>query len=195
LAPAEPIGPEQVGDLCHLDRRTGAADQHPRPSIRKFGRRHPVGAEQEPARRQGHRPDARRAADGEGDMDRPVFASFRIFASPVERIDDPDPRSGQPRRAVGALLGEDRVVRPPLREAGQDEVVGDPVGGAAERRAGQDRVLALGEKQAPRLGCQMRGKILVGQSLLPREALNRVNGLFTIHRITTVPAGAFSRGD
>ena len=105
------------------------------------------------------------------------------------------PQRGQPRAIVGALLGQDRVARPPFGETGQDEGIGDLVGGLAKRRAFEDRALALRDEQAPRFLGQMRGKILVGQSLLPSDPLNRVNGLFTIRRITTVPTGDFSRGD
>jgi hypothetical protein len=65
----------------------------------------------------------------------------------------------------------------------------------AERAALEERALTLGDEQAARFLGQMRGEILVGQpSPLPKP-LNRVNGLFTIHRITVVPAGSFSPGD
>ena len=128
-------------------------------------------------------------------MDRPIRSPFGIFAGAVERIDDPDPHRRQPRRIVRAFLREDGVAGPPLGEAGENQIVGDPVGGTAERGAREDRALALREQQAARFRRQMRGQVLVGQRPLPLSPLSRVNGFFTIFPITVFPAGDFSRGD
>jgi hypothetical protein len=113
LAPAEPLGAEQGGDLLDLGGRPGAADQHPGKALGISGRRHAVRTERQALRRQRDRPDPRRAVDRERDMDRPIVPPFRIFAGAVERVDDPDPRGGQARRIVGALLGENGVAGPP----------------------------------------------------------------------------------
>ncbi len=100
-------------------------------------------------------------------MHRPVLSPLGIFARPVERIDDPAPAVRQPFSVVRTLLREHRIAGPPLRQAGQDESVGDLIRDMAKRRARKARSVALFQQQPSRFLRQMGRQILVGHRNFP----------------------------
>ena len=66
-------------------------------------------------------------------MDGPVGAAWLAeFPGPVQRVDDPDPARVQPRRVVGALLGEHDVAGTPVRQLPGEELVRQPVARLAQ---------------------------------------------------------------
>jgi hypothetical protein len=97
----------------------------------------------------------------EGDVDGPVGAArLAELPGPVQRVDDPDPVRGQPRRVVGALLGQDDVAGTAGGERRGQELVRPPVAGLAQ----QVRLAARGpqlEQQLPRLGGQVPGQFVI----------------------------------
>ena len=74
-------------------------------------------------------------------MHRPVRPS-RLAELPgaIERIDDPDPRGGEPGRVILALLGQDRVVRAVPGELGGEELMSRQVARLTQVIAGGGRI-------------------------------------------------------
>jgi hypothetical protein len=67
-------------------------------------------------------------------VDGPVGAAgFAELPGAVERVDDPDPARGQPRRVVGALFGQQHVPGTARGERRTQELVRQPVARLAQQ--------------------------------------------------------------
>ncbi len=94
-------------------------------------------------------------------MNRPVGAT-RLAELPgaVERVDDPHPVRAEPRRVVGALLGEHHVTGAAGGQLGGEEVVRQPVAGLAQH-AGVAALGAQVQQPPARLAGQVAGEHMI----------------------------------
>ena len=94
----------------------------------------------------------------EGDVYRPVGATFGIFARSVDRIDDPDPRFSEAGGIVLLLFGEQPVIWPCGADCIAQEAVGIAIACLAQRLASEPLLLAHPCQQSPRFQSEFCGQ-------------------------------------
>ena len=170
-AERDQLGVKCLGHLHGVGSWAAPAGDHPQAGVgagggrRRRQARGVGGAQGDALGRQGHRTGQRRPVYGEGHVHGPV-APRRLAVLPgaVERIDDPDPAAVEPPAVVGRLLGEHRVVGTGLGEGGDEELVREPVTGAAQIVAGVGPVpAAVLHQPRPGLGRQVGRQPMVGR--------------------------------
>ncbi len=122
------------------------------------------GGEHHLERGERHRAHDRHAANGHGDVDRPVGARHLAeFPRPVERVDDPEPTVA--RHVLETLLGADVIRRVEPIQLAHQQAVGQPVAGGTDVPHVAGVAPELHEGLSGQGGQQGRVAVLVGKVL------------------------------
>jgi hypothetical protein len=100
-------------------------------------------------------------------MDRPVAALFAVFAGPIDRVDDPDPRVGESFEVVLLLLGEQPIVRALFADRVDQELVGGLVAGLAQRLGREQPASRTSSSSRPAVSarCAARSASVIAASI------------------------------